>query len=172
MAIRNAKAADLAEIAEIYDQAYDEVKDDPNFGDFLRLKRPDSKRMSLWRKRMAGELKSRSLIYIVAEERGRVVGFCFVKQRENIPSEISHVCDLGIRVSKKWRGKGIGKALMKKIIQKARGRFEIINLFVFSNNMHAKNLYRKFGFKRWGIAPHYVKRGKRYFDAEYMYKVL
>ncbi|MCL5675368.1 MAG: hypothetical protein M1611_02025 [Candidatus Marsarchaeota archaeon] len=34
--------------------------------------------------------------------------------------------------------------------------------------LKAKRLYRKFGFRTWGIAPDYIKRGK-YMDLEYMY---
>ena len=52
MEIRNAKKTDLKYIAEIYDQAYDEVASNPNFGDYLRLKRPGAKRIKEWAKNL------------------------------------------------------------------------------------------------------------------------
>ena len=53
----------------------------------------------------------------------------------------------------------MGKALLLKTIEGCRGRFEVITLEVFSNNLAAKKLYEKVGFKTYGVLPGGVKRG-------------
>ena len=44
----------------------------------------------------------------------------------------------------------------------------IVELGVITTNDAAKKLYRKFGFKAFGIIPRSLKRGDRYFDLELM----
>lgn len=44
MQIRNATKSDILGVHSIYLKGYDEADKDPNFGDYLRLTRPDTKR--------------------------------------------------------------------------------------------------------------------------------
>ncbi len=44
-------------------------------------------------------------------------------------------------IRKEDRGRGLGTAILEQTLQKCRGKFEIIELSVFSNNDDAKRLY-------------------------------
>lgn len=169
MEIRNAKKTDLKYIAEIYDQAYDEVASNPNFGDYLRLKRPGAKRIKEWAKNLYSEIRRGNVLFFVAEQDNAVVGFCFVKKKDIPDSEISHVGILGIRITKEFRGRGLGEKLVKRALTESSGRFDTIEVGIMSINRASKSLFKKFGFRRWGVAPGYVKRGKIYMDMEYRY---
>lgn len=53
----------------------------------------------------------------------------------------------GIFVNKSYRGKGIGKKLMKTIFTWAKRNKIMVELIVYKNNIGAIKLYKKFGFK-------------------------
>lgn len=169
MQIRRAEKSDFADIHKIYDQGYDEAEVDPNFGDYLRLTRPDANRKNRWTIEMLSDIKKRNVIFFVAEENGSVVGFCYAKKRDIPDSEMSHVCVLGIRVLKEYRGQGIGTKLVGRVLKECKGRFEIAEVFIIDINKASKSLFRKFRFKACGVAPGFVKRGDRYMNLEYMY---
>ena len=169
MDVREVKSSDFKSILDIYDQGYEELKEDPDFGDYFRLTRPDAKRKAYWSKCEYEKVHRGDSIFIVAEEGKKIIGFCFVTKKDIPDSEMSHVGVLAIRVAKDWRGKGTGTKLLEYTLNKCRGKFEMVEIFPFKNNLKAKRLYRKFGFRTWGIAPGYIKRGKKYMDLEYMY---
>jgi ribosomal protein S18 acetylase RimI-like enzyme len=107
-------------------------------------------------------------IAVVAEVEGRVVGICDIHRlRPN--SELSHNGVLGIAVKKEYRNRGIGKDLIKMVLELSRRKFEMIRLEVFTVNSAAISLYRKLGFKEYGVSPSAVKRGDRYYDLLMMY---
>jgi RimJ/RimL family protein N-acetyltransferase len=169
MRIRNAKRADLTQVHEIYLQGYAEAKENPNFGDYLRLTKPDAKRKNNWIKEMRSDMKTGNIIFLVAEENNAIIGFCFVKKKDVPDSELSHVGVLAIRILKKFRGQGLGTKLVSRTLKESKGKFEIIEVYIMSINKASKALFKKLGFKIWGVAPGYVKRGKRYIDLKYMY---
>jgi len=169
MLIRNAKRSDLRHIAEIYDNAYDEIKYNQDFGDYLRLKRPKMDNIQKWERNVYNDILNKNAIFLVALENEQVVGFCFVRKKDIPDSEISHVGILGIRIIKEFRKKGLGTKLVSRILKESKGKFEIIEVEVMAVNKTSKALFNKFNFKKWGTAPRYVKRGKKYIDLEYMY---
>ena len=168
MKIRKATFKDLRKVLDIYDEGYLEVKENPNFGDYLRLTPPDEKRKKAWIKNQHKYLLNGDIVFSVAEEAGNIVGFCYVIKKDLPDSEMSHVGVLAIRVSKGWRNKGIGTKLLDYTLNGCHGKFDIIELFPFANNIIAKNLYKKFNLKPWGTAPGYIKRNGIYIDLEYM----
>jgi len=76
---------------------------------------------------------------------------------------------VGMYVVEGYRGKGIGKALLRKTVEGCRGKFEIIVLEVLATNTVAKRLYQSMGFRTYGVLPGGVKRADRYIDVELMY---
>jgi len=83
-----------------------------------------------------------------------------------------HVGLFGITVRKEFRGQGIGKELMKRVIAVAKENLptlEIITLSVFADNKVARNLYQSFGFREFGSLPKGVIRKGEYSDHVYMY---
>ena len=65
----------------------------------------------------------------------------------------NHVGELEMKVSKSYRGMGIGKCLLKYAIFQAKQRSHIskIKLSVVAHNHPAIDLYQKFGFQQEGI---------------------
>jgi RimJ/RimL family protein N-acetyltransferase len=59
--------------------------------------------------------------------------------------------ELGMALSREWRGKGVGSALVSAAIEDARRRgLHKLSLSVFAHNEAAIALYRKFGFVEEG----------------------
>ena len=169
MLIRKVKFSDFKQIVALSDQGWEEVKDNPDFGDYFSLKKPDNRRKAKWSKEMYRQVTLGNILFYVAQEESTIVGVCFVAKKDIPDSEMSHVGVLAIRVAKDWRNRGIGTTLLEYTIRKSKGKFEILEVFPFVLNRGSKKLYKKFGFKRWGVAPRYIKRGGRYIDLEYMY---
>lgn len=97
----------------------------------------------------------------VAECKGEIVGWAdFVGfEREGL----KHTSHLGIGVIKEYRGKGIGKSLLKSVLAAAvEYGFKRLELEVFANNSVAINLYQSQGFIHEG-----TKRNARYIDNTY-----
>lgn len=87
-----------------------------------------------------------------------------------LPRRMSHRAELGVSVVKAEWGKGVGSALMEKLISYARNcGIELLNLEVRSDNKRAIALYEKYGFKHIGISPAFLKTDGQYVDCELMY---
>jgi ribosomal protein S18 acetylase RimI-like enzyme len=71
----------------------------------------------------------------------------------------------GVYVRPESRSKGVGSALMKEIVRRARelDGLEQITL-VASANLPAQRLYKALGFESYGIEPHSLKIGNDYVD--------
>lgn len=77
--------------------------------------------------------------------------------------EISHTASIGMGVKKEYRGKGIGKELLKKCIESARSnKIEKLELDVFSTNTVAYKVYKNIGFIEEGR-----RINKRKYNGEY-----
>ncbi len=166
--IRPGKAKDFNGALILNRNMYDEARYDPDFGDSLFLKMPSKDRMMKWFGGLLNEAKRNNAIYLVAEVDGHIAGQCFVR-RETPGSELSHVGVFSILVGKKYRRMGIGGKLLDSAIKASKNKFEILHLRVFASNKVAKKLYNSRGFKSFGVAPGFIKRGRRYIDREYMY---
>lgn len=88
---------------------------------------------------------------------------------------IAHTGDFGMSVNKSARSLGIGKILLKTLIDwaKTTDKIEKINLRVHSDNEIALGLYKKMGFEIEGIQKKDLKYGPgKYVDTVLMGKVL
>jgi len=76
----------------------------------------------------------------------------------------------GVYVNSSERGKGIGRALLSALIERARRDpgVEQILLAVATNQTAARELYRSLGFESYGIEPHGFKLGSTYADEDLM----
>jgi len=86
-----------------------------------------------------------------------------------------HIGSLGISVRKNYRGQGIGSLLMKTVLKQASTQLpgiEIVELTVQKPNKIARKMYKKFGFKEYGLLPNGVKLEKGYRDHILMYKTM
>ncbi|WP_281228811.1 GNAT family N-acetyltransferase [Flavobacterium aquiphilum] len=73
-------------------------------------------------------------------------------------------------VSKNFRGQGIAKKLIEKLIERVKQipDIEQINLTVIANNDNAKKLYEKFGFVTYGSESNAIKWKGKYFTEDQM----
>ena len=77
----------------------------------------------------------------------------------------------GMYVEPEFRGRGLGKALLIALIERATKEcegLEQIHLTVVSNNKLAKRLYVSLGFEVYGIEPRALKFDEQYFDEDLM----
>jgi ribosomal protein S18 acetylase RimI-like enzyme len=76
----------------------------------------------------------------------------------------------GVYVSSAQRGKGVGRALLAELLERAKRdeSLEQILLAVAASQEAAKGLYRAFGFETFGTEPRALKVGAEYVDEIHM----
>lgn len=62
------------------------------------------------------------------------------------------------------RGTGAARGLVEAVLRHGRGRVELIQLRVVSENERAQRLYRSCGFVAYGHEAHSLKQDGRYYD--------
>ena len=106
-------------------------------------------------------------IMLVAKDGDKIVGNASLSR---LSRRMNHRGDLSVSVLKGYWNIGIGRKLINKLIEFAKENdFEIIDLQVRSDNIHAIHLYESFGFKKIGCHPAFFKINGEYIDFEYMY---
>jgi len=107
---------------------------------------------------------SETSVFLVADAENEIVGVlnCFGEKRK----ATRHVAELGISIAQKWRGQGIGDAMLAAAIQWAKDTKIIrrIELQVFARNTAAIRLYEKHGFQEEGRRRDAVFRNGEYLD--------
>jgi RimJ/RimL family protein N-acetyltransferase len=108
--------------------------------------------------------RSRDAAVFVAEVKDGIVGRLSVG-RDPHPAS-SHVADLGLMVARGHRRRGIGRALLGRAVEWARGAgVWKLELHVFPHNVPALRLYESFGFTREGYRKGHYRRGDELVDA-------
>lgn len=83
----------------------------------------------------------------------------------------SHKGNLGMGLLEKYRGQGLGSKLMAAALEKAEAiGLDKVELTVYTTNLPAIALYKKFGFVKEGLSRNYRKLGRQVFDVFYMAK--
>ena len=70
------------------------------------------------------------------------------------------------------RGAGLGRQLVAAVLDHARGRVEMVQLTVVSENEGARRLYRAMGFVEYGYEKKGLKHDGRYYDEVLMVNFL
>ncbi len=88
-------------------------------------------------------------------------------------AKLKHTCLLSIIVREDMRGKGVGSALLRRLMQHAKEKFgiEVLHLEVYDGNP-AKKLYERLGFKAFGSQAHFIKENGKYMGKTFMQKAL
>ncbi len=113
-----------------------------------------------WQKRM------KSMIF--AEIDGKFVGMVGAYQEEK--AKVKHILNIvSVYVTPRYRGQGIGKALLEYAIDQAKQNPEIKKLLlgVVTTQEPAQAMYESLGFVKVGHLKYAVKVGEQYFD-EYL----
>src|SRR5204862_6099129 len=78
----------------------------------------------------------------------------------------------GMYVRAAKRTAGLGKRLVAAVLDHARGRAEMVQLTVVSENEAARRLYKAMGFVEYGHEKRALKHDGRYYDEVLMVKFL
>jgi ribosomal protein S18 acetylase RimI-like enzyme len=70
----------------------------------------------------------------------------------------------GMYVRPEARGKGLGAALVRRILDDASGQVEQMHLTVVASNGPAQRLYERMGFASYGVEPRSLMIDGSYFD--------
>lgn len=115
-----------------------------------------------WLGKRLAFIEKGEIIGVVAEVDGKVVANSEVGRKRGFQR---HVGGLGIAVKKDYRRIGIGKELIKTLIEESRKiGLRVLVLDVFDSNTAAKSLYAKMGFKDAGRIPMGVFKKGKYID--------
>lgn len=107
--------------------------------------------------------QAQSFTGVAQDSAGRVVGL-YILHPNNV-GRCGHISNASYAVDARLRGQGIGEALVRHCLEKARELgFGILQFnAVVANNYSALHLYEKLGFVRLGVIP----RGFRMKDGSY-----
>jgi RimJ/RimL family protein N-acetyltransferase len=115
-----------------------------------------------WLRNQMKAIRDGEVIMLIAEKNGEVIATCEVKKRRY---KMAHIANFGIAIRRKYRRMGIGEAISREVLRRAkRSKIEIIKLSVFKDNEPAKALYRKLGFAGEAVLRNEIKVGKNYKD--------
>lgn len=90
---------------------------------------------------------------VAEDETGKVLGL-YILHPNNV-GRCGHICNASYAVASRARGRGLGEALVRHCLDKAKELgFGILQFnAVVSSNTPALNLYRKLGFTQLGTIP-------------------
>lgn len=123
------------------------------------------------REKIQGVLNNENENLIVAEINSVVIG-SIVFRSHNL-KRLSHTGTISMSISEKYRGMGIGKILIKALLDWAENHplIEKVSLGVFSTNHRAISLYKSMGFMEEGRKVKEFKVNEnKYVDDILMYK--
>lgn len=72
----------------------------------------------------------------------------------------------GVYVRANARGRGLGRALVERVIGAATSQARQLHTAVVVDNLPARRLYRQLGFVAYGVEPRALEVGGRYLDEE------
>jgi L-amino acid N-acyltransferase YncA len=109
---------------------------------------------------------------LVAEAGGRVVGWGSLNPFNPRPA-YDHVADFSVYVERGWRGRGVGRALLERLVLLAReiGYHKLV-LAAFPFNPGGMALYERMGFRTVGIYREQGRLDGRWVDTIVMERLL
>ncbi|WRP07419.1 GNAT family N-acetyltransferase [Rossellomorea aquimaris] len=143
--IRNVKVEDAEVLLDIESSVISE-------GDYFIVVSEEVEKKPLQEKkeRIQSILDNMRETLIIAEVNGVVVGS--IEFRSQNRKRLSHTGSVSMSISKNYRDGGIGKALLKALLDWAEENplIEKVSLGVFSTNQRAISLYKQMGFLEEG----------------------
>jgi L-amino acid N-acyltransferase YncA len=159
--VRRAQDADVSAITAIYNQGIEDRVATLE----TELRTPDERR------RWLSERSERHPV-LVAERDGQVVAWASLNRFNPRPA-YDHVADFSIYVVREERGRGVGRALLARLIDEARRiGFHKMVLAAFPTNAGGMRLYEAMGFERVGVYREQGMLDGRWVDVIVMEQIL
>ena len=119
----------------------------------------DDARMSFadWRQRLAGS-------FVLGAFRQQALVGTAASYRPPGAKQCHKALLVGVYVRDSAQGLGAGRALVRAVIDQARGEVEQLLTSVNAANAAARRLYESLGFRQWGLQPRSLKVGEGYVD--------
>ncbi len=151
LVIRRAAPEDAPQVMQIY-------ADEGAYSGTLQAPHPA---LRVWQERL---VPNDGRIALVAVLDQLVVGQAGIHMEANMRRR--HAAGLGIAVADEYAGKGIGSALLAELVNLADNWMPILRLelTVFTDNLAAQALYRKFGFQIEGTHRAFALRNGQLLD--------
>jgi L-amino acid N-acyltransferase YncA len=159
--VRAATAADAAAICRIYNQGIEDRVATLE----TELRTPEERAAWL-------AAKSPRHPVIVAEDNGRIIGWGSLNQF-NPREAYRHVVDFSIYVERAYRGRGVGRVMLARLIELAREHgYHKMVLSAFPSNSGGMALYERMGFRTVGVYKEQGMLDGRWVDTIIMEKLL
>ncbi len=125
---------------------------------------PHLRELGAYERQLQATLASENSHALVAESAGRIVGTVSLKGHDR--RMMCREALVAINVADGWRGRGIGRALLKAAEERARsgGILRRLTLFVYAENESARGLYESCGYEVEGRVPNAWFQHGRYHD--------
>jgi L-amino acid N-acyltransferase YncA len=160
--VRPAQPSDATAICRIYNQGIEDRVATLE----TELRTPDERRTWMVQR------SPRHPVVIAENERGEVVGWGSLNVY-NARDAYRHVADFSVYAERSYRGKGVGSALLSRLIELGREHgFHKLVLSAFPNNHGGMALYNKHGFRTVGIYKEQGLLDGRWVDTIVMEKLL
>lgn len=116
-----------------------------------------------WRRRLSENTDT--VYYLAAVIEGRIIGLAHVATFPR--PRRKHAGTIGISVHEAWQGKGVGKELMRAIVDLADNWLNLtrLELEVYADNEAAIRLYQRFGFEVEGKLRQHAYRDGQFVDS-------
>ena len=159
--VRPATADDATAICEIYNQGIED-----------RLATLETELRTPEERHEWMTAKSERHPVIVAEHEGRITGWGSLNVFNARPA-YQHVADFSVYVERGWRGKGVGRVLLERLVELGRelGYHKLV-LSAFPFNTAGVALYERLGFRTVGIYREQGLLDGRWVDTIIMEKLL
>ena len=146
-----------------------EIVNDEEVARYLCISPPVS--MKSTRDVLARHKREGSLWYAITAD-GKVAG-AFSLTPKCRYAKTAHVAVFGIDLGREYWGKGLGGKAIDYAVKKARRmRLKRIELEVAKENIRARRLFSKKGFRREGVKAGYMRIGRKYHDSIMMARLL
>ncbi len=128
---------------------------------------PSLKQEEKWLKDKKKNIAKKKEAMLIALHDGEIVGSADARKGPYIDEDKAMI---GISVARKYRGQGLGKKLLTKIIKLSKKmlRPKIIYLTAVADNVAAVSLYKKLGFEKVAALPKWQKHRGKYREVIYM----
>jgi len=124
---------------------------------FDKLLSINTKRKKFNRRFIKNKFKNRSVILLAALDRNKIIGYTlgWIEKKQPYDFRVGYICDLFI--TKNYRNKGVGKILIKKLINQFKAeKIRYVGLDVYSNNKNAIKTFYSIGFRE--LSRHMINR--------------